>query len=78
MREGVSDIPLNMEPIAPFLSNTLLPVPVVFSPAAGFGIVSHSTSKLLNREYTYDLVDRLMDATREVLVFHGGVGALLH
>ena len=31
----MSDLPLNMDPTAPCLSNTLVPVPPVFSPSAG-------------------------------------------
>ena len=32
---AVRDLPLNMEPRAPSFENMLVPVPVVFSPAAG-------------------------------------------
>ena len=34
--EWMLDVPLNMEPMAPFLSNTLVPVPCVFSPRPGW------------------------------------------
>ena len=77
-RGGVSVIPLNMEPIAPFLSNTLEPVPVVFSPAAGLPTVSYSTNFQKREDVrSYDLVGRFMNATRQILILHGGIGALL-
>lgn len=52
-----------------------MPVPVVFSPAAGYNHVSRWKHR---GGSTHNLVGRLVDAAGELLILHCGVGTLLH
>lgn len=67
-----------MEPIAPSLENMLPPVPVVFSPAAGYLVSVLFVKNIVystRSDETYSLVDGLVDAACKVLIFQGTVGA---
>ena len=68
------DVPLNMEPMAPFLSNTLVPVPCVFSPRPGWlggwwlvcGGEWEREGGGNERGYAHNLLDGLVDAFVQV------------
>lgn len=75
---GEESQPLNIEPIAPSLENILPPVPVVFSPAAGYPmsvLFSEHIRDSTHGDDTYSLVDGLVDATCKVLILQSAVGA---
>ena len=71
----ISVLPLNIEPTAPCLSNMLVPVPCVFSPAAGcIGISSRAYYS--RRAKTYRLLNRLMKTTSHLILLNSRVGTL--
>lgn len=69
-------LPLNMDPTAPCLSNMLVPVPCVFSPAAGCMEVSSRTTQY-RTENAYSLLHSLMKPARHLILLHSRVGTLL-
>ncbi len=68
---------MNIEPIAPSLENMLVPVPVVFSPAAGCRQLVFLAYGIVRASRAYGLIGGLVNATCEVLVLQCAVGALL-
>lgn len=72
----IEHVPLNIDPIAPSLLNALVPLPVAFSPAAGCG-VSVTLASMIGLSKYYNLLGRLMDAARQLVLFQRGIGALL-
>ena len=77
-KEG-SSIPLNIFPTAPSFENTLVPVPVVLSPAAGYICPNLSSTFQCTRGFraTHSLLDGLMNASGELIFFQRRVSTLL-
>ena len=71
----ISELPLNIEPTAPCLSNMLVPVPCVFSPAAGCPGIS-SRAYHCRTEAAYRLLNRLMKTTSHLIFLNSRVGTL--
>ena len=76
VRGNISDLPLNIEPTAPCLSNMLVPVPCVFSPAAGCMKISIRACQCRTAK-TYSLLNRLMKTASHLIFFESRVGTLL-
>ena len=73
--ESISDLPLNIEPTAPCLSNMLVPVPCVFSPAAGCVKISIRACQCRTAR-TYRLLNRLMKPASHLILLNSRVGTL--
>lgn len=73
---SIYDLPLNIDPTAPCLSNTLVPVPCVFSPAAGCPKISIRAWQSRTAK-TYCLLDRLMKTARHLSLLKSRIGTLL-
>ena len=72
----ISELPLNIEPTVPCLSNMLVPVPCVFSPAAGCLKISIRAYQY-RAEKAYSLLNRFVKTASHLIFFESRVGALL-
>ena len=72
----IFDLPLNIEPTAPCLSKMLVPVPCVFSPAAGCLKISIRAYQY-RAEKAYSLLNRFVKTASHLIFFESRVGTLL-